>query len=72
MNRNTDLSFSLQTCQLFINVAIDTPAIDYHVTLAQCALQVCLTHPELQTEIYCQLIKQTRKKQPNGPLQVKN
>ncbi|XP_056617338.1 pleckstrin homology domain-containing family H member 2 [Triplophysa dalaica] len=55
-----------KTCQLFINVAIDTPAIDYHVTLAQCALQVCLTHPELQTEIYCQLIKQTRRRQPNG------
>ncbi|KAI2657602.1 Pleckstrin homology domain-containing family H member 2 [Labeo rohita] len=61
-----------KTCQLFINVAIDTPAIDYHVTLAQCALQVCLTHPELQNEIYCQLIKQTRKRQPHGqpgPLQ---
>ncbi|XP_030627827.1 pleckstrin homology domain-containing family H member 2 isoform X2 [Chanos chanos] len=61
-----------KTCQLFINVAIDTPAIDYHVTLAQCALQVCLTHPELQNEIYCQLIKQTRKRQPQGqpgPLQ---
>ncbi|KAI4888648.1 hypothetical protein NFI96_027080 [Prochilodus magdalenae] len=61
-----------KTCQLFINVAIDTPAIDYHVTLAQCALQVCLTHPELQNEIYCQLIKQTRRRQPHGqpgPLQ---
>ncbi|KTF98815.1 hypothetical protein cypCar_00039270, partial [Cyprinus carpio] len=56
-----------KTCQLFINVAIDTPAIDYHVTLAQCALQVCLTHPELQNEIYCQLIKQTRKGQPHEP-----
>ncbi|KAG1935917.1 pleckstriny domain-containing family H [Pimephales promelas] len=55
-----------KTCQLFINVAIDTPAIDYHVTLAQCALQVCLTHPELQNEIYCQLIKQTQKRQPHG------
>uniref|UniRef100_A0A8B9RMW5 Pleckstrin homology domain containing, family H (with MyTH4 domain) member 2 n=1 Tax=Astyanax mexicanus TaxID=7994 RepID=A0A8B9RMW5_ASTMX len=51
-----------KTCQLFINVTIDTPAIDYHVTLAQCALQVCLTHPELQNEIYCQLIKQTRRR----------
>uniref|UniRef100_A0A8B9LL37 Pleckstrin homology domain containing, family H (with MyTH4 domain) member 2 n=1 Tax=Astyanax mexicanus TaxID=7994 RepID=A0A8B9LL37_ASTMX len=61
-----------KTCQLFINVTIDTPAIDYHVTLAQCALQVCLTHPELQNEIYCQLIKQTRRRQPHGqpgPLQ---
>uniref|UniRef100_A0A4W4FE24 Pleckstrin homology domain containing, family H (with MyTH4 domain) member 2 n=1 Tax=Electrophorus electricus TaxID=8005 RepID=A0A4W4FE24_ELEEL len=61
-----------KTCQLFINVAIDTPAIDYHVTLAQCALQVCLTHPELQNEIYCQLIKQTRMRHSHGqpsPLQ---
>ncbi|XP_023818940.1 pleckstrin homology domain-containing family H member 2 isoform X2 [Oryzias latipes] len=61
-----------KTCQLFINVAIDAPAIDYHVSLAQSALQVCLAHPELQNEIFCQLIKQTRKRQPHaqpGPLQ---
>lgn len=66
-------SFSTQTCQLFIHVAIDAPAIDYHVSLAQSALQVCLTHPELQNEIFCQLVKQTRKRQPQGqagPLQV--
>ncbi|MGH0164668.1 UNVERIFIED_CONTAM: hypothetical protein FKN15_047360 [Acipenser sinensis] len=30
------------------------------------ALQVCLTHPELQNEIYCQLIKQSHKRQPPG------
>lgn len=62
-----------QTCQLFINVAIDAPAIDYHVSLAQSALQICLTHPELQNEFFCQLIKQTRRRQPHGhpgPLQV--
>ncbi|XP_040906482.1 pleckstrin homology domain-containing family H member 2 [Toxotes jaculatrix] len=61
-----------KTCQLFINVAIDAPAIDYHVSLAQSALQVCLAHPELQNELFCQLIKQTRKRQPHGhpgPLQ---
>uniref|UniRef100_A0A672ZY41 Pleckstrin homology domain containing, family H (with MyTH4 domain) member 2 n=1 Tax=Sphaeramia orbicularis TaxID=375764 RepID=A0A672ZY41_9TELE len=61
-----------KTCQLFINVAIDAPAIDYHVSLAQSALQVCLAHPELQNEFYCQLIKQTRRRQPHGhpgPLQ---
>ncbi|XP_038668891.1 pleckstrin homology domain-containing family H member 2 isoform X2 [Scyliorhinus canicula] len=52
-----------KTSQLFINVAIDAPAIDYHVSLAQSVLQVCLTHQELQNEIYCQLIKQTRKRQ---------
>ncbi|XP_074532607.1 pleckstrin homology domain-containing family H member 2 [Halichoeres trimaculatus] len=61
-----------KTCQLFINVAIDAPAIDYHVSLAQSALQVCLTHPELQNEFFCQLIKQTRRRTPQGhpgPLQ---
>uniref|UniRef100_A0A8C5B2T6 Pleckstrin homology, MyTH4 and FERM domain containing H2 n=1 Tax=Gadus morhua TaxID=8049 RepID=A0A8C5B2T6_GADMO len=61
-----------KTCQLFINVAIDAPAIDYHVSLAQSALQVCLAHPELQNEFFCQLIKQTRKREPHGqpgPLQ---
>uniref|UniRef100_A0AAQ5YLF1 Pleckstrin homology domain containing, family H (with MyTH4 domain) member 2 n=1 Tax=Amphiprion ocellaris TaxID=80972 RepID=A0AAQ5YLF1_AMPOC len=44
----------------------------YHVSLAQSALQVCLAHPELQNEFFCQLIKQTRKRQPHGhpgPLQ---
>ncbi|XP_067901278.1 pleckstrin homology domain-containing family H member 2 isoform X2 [Heterodontus francisci] len=61
-----------KTSQLFINVAIDAPAIDYHVSLAQSVLQVCLTHKELQSEIYCQLIKQTRKRQTQnqcGPMQ---
>ncbi|XP_028279419.1 pleckstrin homology domain-containing family H member 2 [Parambassis ranga] len=61
-----------KTCQLFINVAIDAPAIDYHVSLAQSAFQVCLAHPELQNELFCHLIKQTRRRQPHGhpgPLQ---
>lgn len=61
-----------KTCQLFINAVVDSPAIDYHISLAQSALQVCLTHPELQSEICCQLIKQTRRRQQQnqaGPLQ---
>ncbi|KAM4665190.1 pleckstrin homology domain-containing family H member 1 [Discoglossus pictus] len=53
-------------CQLFINVPIETPSIDYHVSLAQTALQVCLTHTELQNEMYCQLIKQTSCRQPQN------
>lgn len=36
--------------------------MDYHTSLAQNALQVCLTHPELQNEMYCQLIKQTNQR----------
>uniref|UniRef100_A0A3Q3KBI7 Pleckstrin homology, MyTH4 and FERM domain containing H1 n=1 Tax=Monopterus albus TaxID=43700 RepID=A0A3Q3KBI7_MONAL len=48
-----------KSCQLFINVLLESPSVDYHTSLAQNALQVCLTHPELQNEMYCQLIKQT-------------
>ncbi|XP_078452200.1 pleckstrin homology domain-containing family H member 1-like [Lampetra planeri] len=53
-----------KSCQLFINVLIDAPAIDYHVSLAQSVLQVCISHPELHNEMYGQLIKQTSRRQP--------
>ncbi|KAM6073742.1 pleckstrin homology domain-containing family H member 1 [Chlamydotis macqueenii] len=55
-----------KSCQLFINVPVEAPSIDYHVSLAQTALQVCLTHTELQNEIYCQLVKQTSCRQPRN------
>ncbi|KAG9336809.1 hypothetical protein JZ751_003157 [Albula glossodonta] len=55
-----------KSCQLFINVLVESPSIDYHMSLAQNALQVCLTHPELQNEIYCQLIKQTNCRTPHN------
>ncbi|XP_070577015.1 LOW QUALITY PROTEIN: pleckstrin homology domain-containing family H member 2-like [Ptychodera flava] len=51
-----------KSVQLFIGVIMDTPSIDYHVTLAQNILQTCLSHPVLQSELYCQLIKQTTKR----------
>ncbi|XP_053241297.1 pleckstrin homology domain-containing family H member 1 isoform X2 [Podarcis raffonei] len=54
-----------KSCQLFINIPVEAPSIDYHVTLAQTALQVCLTHSELQNEIYCQLVKQTSREAQN-------
>uniref|UniRef100_A0A8C5LKQ7 Pleckstrin homology domain containing, family H (with MyTH4 domain) member 1 n=1 Tax=Jaculus jaculus TaxID=51337 RepID=A0A8C5LKQ7_JACJA len=54
----------LQSCQLFINVPVEAASVDYHVSLAQTALQVCLVHPELQSEIYCQLMKQTSCRPP--------
>ncbi|GCB80032.1 hypothetical protein scyTo_0016087 [Scyliorhinus torazame] len=57
---------SPQSCQLFINVLVEAPSIDYHVSLAQNALQVCLAHTELQNEIYCQFIKQTSHRQPHN------
>lgn len=53
-----------QSCQLFINVPVEAASVDYHVSLAQTALQVCLVHPELQSEIYCQLMKQTSCRPP--------
>uniref|UniRef100_A0A8C9SIV6 Pleckstrin homology domain containing, family H (with MyTH4 domain) member 1 n=1 Tax=Scleropages formosus TaxID=113540 RepID=A0A8C9SIV6_SCLFO len=55
-----------KSCQLFINVLVESPSIDYHMSLAQNALQVCLTHPELQNEIYCQLMKQTNGRTPHN------
>ncbi|XP_019374729.1 PREDICTED: pleckstrin homology domain-containing family H member 1 [Gavialis gangeticus] len=55
-----------KSCQLFINVPVEAPSIDYHVSLAQTALQVCLTHTELQNEIYCQLVKQTSCRHPQN------
>lgn len=55
---------SCQSCQLFINVPVEAASVDYHVSLAQTALQVCLVHPELQSEIYCQLMKQTSCRPP--------
>uniref|UniRef100_A0A3Q3ESV2 Pleckstrin homology domain containing, family H (with MyTH4 domain) member 1 n=1 Tax=Labrus bergylta TaxID=56723 RepID=A0A3Q3ESV2_9LABR len=55
-----------KSCQLFINVLVESPSVDYHTSLAQNALQVCLTHPELQNEMYCQLIKQTSSRTPHN------
>ncbi|XP_072031714.1 pleckstrin homology domain-containing family H member 1-like isoform X2 [Amphiura filiformis] len=55
-----------KSCNLFITVQMEAMAIDYHVSLAQNALQTCLSHPELQNEMYCQLIKQTTRI-PQGP-----
>ncbi|XP_076358962.1 uncharacterized protein CG43867-like [Tachypleus tridentatus] len=48
-----------KSIQLFISVSLDTSGIDYHVALAQNALLQCLSTPELQSELFCQLIKQT-------------
>ncbi|XP_065095487.1 uncharacterized protein CG43867 isoform X5 [Ochlerotatus camptorhynchus] len=48
-----------KSCQLFMSVAVNQPGIDYHVVLAQNALQLCLDMVELQSELICTLIKQT-------------
>ncbi len=53
-----------RSCHMFMNLVIDSPQIDYHVSLAQNILEVCLQHSELQNEIYCQLIKQTSRHPP--------
>lgn len=51
---------SIQSCQLFLSVAVNQGAgIDYHVVLAQNALQHALDIAELQNELICCLIKQT-------------
>ncbi|XP_055926496.1 uncharacterized protein CG43867-like isoform X1 [Argiope bruennichi] len=48
-----------KSIQLFISVPLDTSGIEYHVALAQNSLLQCLIYPELQNELFCQLIKQT-------------
>ncbi|KAK6621022.1 hypothetical protein RUM43_011325 [Polyplax serrata] len=48
-----------KSCQLFMSAALEQAGIDYHVVLAQNALQLCLDQPELQSELICCLIKQT-------------
>lgn len=42
-----------------MSVAVNQPGIDYHVVLAQNALQQCLDMTELQSELICILAKQT-------------
>jgi pleckstrin homology domain-containing family H len=42
-----------------LSVAVNQPGIDYHVVLAQNALQHALDIPELQNELISILIKQT-------------
>lgn len=49
----------MQCCQLFASAAMEQAGIDYHVVLAQNALQQCLDMPELQAELICALVKQT-------------
>ncbi|XP_074025916.1 uncharacterized protein CG43867 isoform X5 [Leptinotarsa decemlineata] len=56
--------------QLFISAAVDQAGIDYHVVLAQNALQQCLDMPELQTELISALVKQTSKSAPLPKLGV--
>ncbi|CAG2107228.1 unnamed protein product [Medioppia subpectinata] len=48
-----------KSIQLFISVPLDSSGIDYHVSLVQNCLQLCLTNAELQSELFCQLVKQT-------------
>lgn len=42
-----------------MSVEWNQPGIDYHVVLAQNALQQSVDMPELQAELICTLIKQT-------------
>ncbi|VEN50034.1 unnamed protein product [Callosobruchus maculatus] len=56
--------------QLFTSAAVDQAGIDYHVVLAQNALQQCLDLPDLQAELLCALMKQTSKAHPLPKLGV--
>nr|XP_039253931.1 pleckstrin homology domain-containing family H member 1-like [Styela clava] len=55
---HTEAVKMIKICQLFMNIELDSASVDYHVTLAQRTASTCLTHQQLQGEIYSQLIKQ--------------
>ena len=56
-----------------MSVVLDSSGIDYHVVLAQNAIQLCLDIPELQPELLSALIKQTsRHTQARHGVQVRN
>lgn len=62
-----------------MSAALEQAGIDYHVVLAQNALQLCLDQPELQSELICCLIKQTSRPiqqkqgvQVKGTIKLKN
>ncbi|XP_052769794.1 pleckstrin homology domain-containing family H member 1-like isoform X1 [Mya arenaria] len=48
-----------QEVHQFMCTVIESPSLDVHVHLAQSILQQCIHQPQLQNELYCQLIKQT-------------
>ncbi|XP_054160469.1 pleckstrin homology domain-containing family H member 2-like [Oppia nitens] len=48
-----------KSIQLYTSVPLNSSGIDYHVSLVQNSLQLCLTHSELQSELFFQLIKQS-------------
>ena len=56
-----------------MSVVLDSSGIDYHVVLAQNAIQLCLDTPELQPELLSSLIKQTSRHTParHGGVQVR-
>ena len=60
-----------KSVQLFTSVILDSSGIDYHVVLAQNAIQQCLDFVELQPELLSILIKQTsRHSSPVRPASV--
>ncbi|XP_053395925.1 pleckstrin homology domain-containing family H member 1-like [Mercenaria mercenaria] len=48
-----------QTVHQFMCTMIESHSLEVHVSLAQSILHQCIQQPQLQNELYCQLIKQT-------------
>lgn len=59
-----------KSIQLFMSVPLDTSGIDYHVALAQNALDLCLATLQLRNEFFCQIIKQTSRHTHKQGMQV--
>ncbi|KAL4238975.1 Pleckstrin y domain-containing H member 2 [Mactra antiquata] len=48
-----------QNVHQFLCTMIESHSLEVHVTLAQSIFHQCILQPQLQNELYCQLIKQT-------------
>ena len=59
-----------KSVKLYTSVEIESGAYEYHVLLAQGLIEKCLGTPELQNELYCQLIRQTNNTDPESALSI--
>ena len=56
--RRVIILLSSQTVQTFVSTKFNPLALDYHILSLQQLTSLCMAHPLLQDELYCQVIRQ--------------
>ena len=56
--RRVIILLSSQTVQTFVSTKFNPLALDYHILSLQQLTSLCMVHPLLQDELYCQVIRQ--------------